>query len=42
MWEVMHMKTMAYIWCLIDMSLYNNLNEESKAHELWVKIDIMF
>ena len=28
-WEVMHMKTMAYIRCFIDMSLYNNFNEES-------------
>ena len=24
------------------MSLYNNFNEESKAHELWEKIGIMF
>ena len=40
--DVMHMKTMAYMWCFIDMSLYNNFNEESKAHELWEKIDIMF
>ena len=23
------------------MSLYNNFNEENKAHELWEKIDIM-
>ena len=41
-WEVMHMKTTACIRCFIDMSLYNNFNEESKAHELWEKIDIMF
>ena len=41
-WEVMHMKTTAYIRCFIDMSLYNNFNEESKAHELWEKISIMF
>ena len=33
-WEVMHMKTTAYIRCFIDMSLYNNFNEESKAHVL--------
>ena len=33
-WEVMHMKTTTYIRCFIDMSLYNNFNEESKAHEL--------
>ena len=32
------MKTTAYIRCFIDMSLYNNFNEESKAHELWEKI----
>ena len=36
------MKTTAYIRCFIDMSLYNNFNEESKAHELWDKISIMF
>ena len=36
------MKTMAYIRCFIDMSLYNNFNEESQAHELWEKIGIMF
>ena len=36
------MKTMVYIRCFIDMSLYNNFNEESKAHELWEKIIIMF
>ena len=36
------MKMMAYIRCFIDMSLYNNFNEESKAHELWAKIAIMF
>ena len=41
-WDVMHMKTAAYIWCFIDMSLYNNFNEESKAHELWENINIMF
>ena len=38
----MHMKTTMYIRCFIDMSLYNNFNEESKAHELWEKIDIIF
>ena len=32
--EVMHLKTTAYIRCFIDMSLYNNFNEENKAHEL--------
>ena len=40
-WEVMHLKTTAYIRCFIDMSLYNNFNEENKAHELWEKIGIM-
>ena len=40
-WEVRHMKTMAYIRCFIDMSLYNNFNEESHAHELWEKINII-
>ena len=38
----MHLKTTVYIRCFIDMSLYNNFNEESKAHELWEKIIIMF
>ena len=41
-WDVMHMKTMVYIQCFINMSLYNNFNEESKAHELWEKTNIMF
>ena len=40
-WEVMHLKTTTYIRCFIDMSLYNNFNEENKAHELWEKIGIM-
>ena len=35
------MKTTTYIRCFIDMSLYNNFNEENKAHELWEKIGIM-
>ena len=33
MWEVMQMKTTVYIRCFINMSLYNNFKEESKAHE---------
>ena len=41
-WEVMHMKTIAYIRCFIDMNLYNKSNKESKSHELWEKIGIMF
>ena len=40
--EVMHMKTTTYIRCFIDMSPYNNFNEESQAHELWEKIGVMF
>ena len=28
-WEVMYLKTTTYIKCFIDMSLYNNLNEET-------------
>ena len=37
----MHLKATTYIRCFIDMSLYNNFNEEKKAHELWEKIDRM-
>ena len=33
--EVMYLKTTTYIRCFIDMSFYNNFNEENKAHELW-------
>ena len=40
-WEIMHMKTTTYIRCFIHMSLYNNFNEESQAHELSEKIGIM-
>ena len=29
------MKTTTYIRCFIDMSLYNNFNEENKENELW-------
>ena len=36
------MKTTTYIRCFINMSMYNNFNEEKKAHELWEKIGIMF
>ena len=39
--EIMHMKTTAYIRCFIDMSLYNNFNEETKVDILWDKINIM-
>ena len=37
--EVIHLKTTTYIRCFIDMSLYNNFNEE--AHDLWEMINIM-
>ena len=40
-WEVMHMKTTTYIRCFIDMSLYNNFNEETNVDVLWEKTDIM-
>ena len=40
-WEGMHLKTVSYIRCFIDMSMYNNFNEEKKAHELLEKINIM-
>ena len=35
------MKTTTYIRCFIDMSLYNNFNEETKVDILWDKINIM-
>ena len=41
-WEVMQMKTTKYIRCFIDMSVYNNFNKESKAHERWEKHHISF
>ena len=41
-WEVIHMKAATYIRCFIDMSLYNNFNEENKADILWEKIGTMF
>ena len=41
-WEVMHLKAAAYIRCFIDMSLYNNFNEENMTCDLWEKICIMF
>ena len=36
------MKTKVYIRCFIDMSLYNNFNEETKADVLRKKIEFMF
>ena len=43
-WEVLHLKVAAYVRCFnIDMSLYNNFNEENKADVLnWEKIRVMF
>ena len=38
----MHLKTTTYIRCLIDMSLYKNFNEETKADVMWKKITVMF
>ena len=36
-WEAMHLKAIAYIRCFIDMSLYNNFNDETQADVLWKK-----
>ena len=41
-WEVLHLRAAAYIRCFINMSLYNNFNEEDKADVLWEKIGVMF
>ena len=41
-WDAMHLKTSTYIRCFIDMSLYNNFNEETKVDVLWKKIRSMF
>ena len=41
-WEVMHLKAAAYIRCFIDMTIYNNFNEETSAEVLWKKIGFMF
>ena len=41
-WDAMHLKTSAYIHYFIDMSLYNNFGDETKANELWRKIESMF
>ena len=35
------MKINTYIRCFINMSMYNNFNEQNKAHELQENIDIM-
>ena len=41
-WEVMHLKATTYVRCFIDMSLYNNFDEEKDADVLWKKIGVMF
>ena len=33
-WEVMHLKTSTYIRCFIDMSPYNNFNDETQTDDL--------
>ena len=33
-WEVMHLKAATYVRCFINMSLYNNFNEETDAKVL--------
>ena len=33
-WEVMHLKTTTYIRCFIDMSPYNNFNDETQTDDL--------
>ena len=41
-WEVLHLKAVMYVTCCIDMSLYNNFNEEKNVDVLWEKIGVMF
>ena len=41
-WEVMHLKAATYVRCFINMSLYNNFDEETSANVLWKKIGVMF
>ena len=41
-WEVMHLKVAAYIRRYIDMSLYNNFNEETNVEVRWKKVGFMF
>ena len=38
----MHLKATTYVRCFIDMSLYNNFDEEKDADVLWKKIGVMF
>ena len=37
-WEAMHLKAGAYIRCFIDMSLYNNFNDETEGDVMGKKI----
>ena len=37
----MHLKATTYIRCFIEMSLYNNFNEETKVDVLWKRIRFM-
>ena len=41
-WEVLHLKAVGYIMCFIDMSLYNNFDDDNNVDVLWEKIDTMF
>ena len=41
-WEGMHLEVGAYVRCFIDMSLYNNFDEETDVDVLWKKVDVMF
>ncbi len=41
-WAVWHQKTTAYIRRFIDLSLYHNFEDETKADVLWKKIATMF
>ena len=38
----MHLKAATCIKCFINVSLYNNFNEENKVDVLWKKIGTMF
>ena len=42
MYRLIHLKLVTYIRCFIDMSLYNNCNEETNVEVLWKKIGSMF
>ena len=38
----MYLEARTYMRYFIDMSLYNNFNEETKAYIPWKKIGVMF